>query len=391
MAVRQIVPQVHHVGVLDWDRRLFDKLIPLPHGTTYNSYIIQGSEKTAIIDTAYPQRADELLNNLKKLNLDKIDYIIANHGEQDHSGTAPELLRMYPDAKIVTNAKCITSIVDMLMVDRDKFIEVKEGDTLSLGDKTLQFMITPWVHWPDTMVTHLIEDKILFTCDFFGSHLATSKMFAIEHEVYEPAKRYYAEIMMPFRKQIQKHIARIEPMDLAIIAPSHGPLYNNPKFIIEAYKDWVSDEVKNEVIIPYVSMYESTEKLVLHLTDCLIERGVNVKPFNVTESDLGDFAVSAVDAATIVVGSSMVLAGAHPAIVPWVFMANAIRPKVKYAAIIGSYGWGGNMIDQIGGLMSNLKVEMLDNVIVKGHPREEDFEKVKLLADQIAERHKPLM
>lgn len=391
MAVRQITPAVIHVGVLDWDRRLFDKLIPLPQGTTYNSYVIKGSEKTALIDTAYPPKVDELFANLKKLELEKVDFIISNHGEQDHSGAIPELLKMYPEAKVVTNAKCINSIVDMLMVDRSHFIEVKEGDTISLGDKTLEFMITPWVHWPDTMVTLLKEDKILFTCDFFGSHLASSKLFAIEHEVYEPAKRYYAEIMMPFRTQIKKHIAKIEPLNVSMIAPSHGPLYNKPEFIINAYKDWVSDEVKNEVVIPYVSMYESTSKMVLHLTDQLMEKGVNVKPFNVTESDLGEFAVSLVDAATMVVGTSMVLAGAHPSIVPWIFMANAIRPKLKYMSIVGSYGWGGNMVDQIKSLTPQIKAEMLENVIFKGHPREEDYRNIEKLADLIAEKHKPLM
>ncbi|MCK5176111.1 MAG: MBL fold metallo-hydrolase, partial [Candidatus Aenigmarchaeota archaeon] len=196
MAVFQIKQDIYKVGAIDWDRRLFDQLIPLPHGTSYNSYLVKGSEKTVLIDTVYPPKLQELLSNLKKLNIDKLDYVVANHAEQDHSGSLPVILEMYPEAKILTNSKCKELLMGHLQISEDKIITVDGSTEILLGNKTLKFIIAPWVHWPDTMFTHIKEDKILFTCDFMGSHLATSDLF-VENEglVYELAKRYYAEIM----------------------------------------------------------------------------------------------------------------------------------------------------------------------------------------------------
>ncbi|MCK4224707.1 MAG: MBL fold metallo-hydrolase, partial [candidate division Zixibacteria bacterium] len=256
MVVRELKPNIYSVGAIDWDRRLFDELIPLPDGTSYNAYLIKGSEKTALLDTVDPVKEHELLENLKKLGVKSIDYIIAHHGEQDHSGAIPTILKAYLDAKVVTNPKCKVMLMDLLLIPDDKFITIEDGGTLSLGDKTLEFVYTPWVHWPETMVTYLREDKILFSCDFFGSHLATSDLFVTdEAQVYESAKRYYAEIMMPFQTPIRKNLEKMKDFDIEIIAPSHGPVYDRPNFILEAYKDWVSDRVKNEAVIPYISMH----------------------------------------------------------------------------------------------------------------------------------------
>jgi flavorubredoxin len=384
--MREIKKDIYYVGAVDWDRRLFDELIPLPDGTSYNAYLIKGSEKTALIDTVDPPMENVLIDNLKDV---KIDYIIAHHAEQDHSGALPRILEKYPDAKIVTNPKCKTILMDLLHIPDDKFITVNDGETLSLGDKTLEFIYAPWVHWPETMLTYLKEDKILFTCDFLGSHLATSDLFVIdESRVYESAKRYYAEIMMPFRKTIQKNLEKIKDLEIDIIAPSHGPLYDKPEFILDAYRDWSSDEVKNEVVIPYISMHGSTKEMIDYFVDALIERGITVKPFNLTKTDIGELAMALVDTATIVVGSPTVLVGPHPNVVYAVYLVNVLRPKVKFASIIGSYGWGGKMVEQIAGTLTNVKVEILDPVIVKGLPQKEDFKALDRLADQILDRHK---
>ncbi len=193
MAVRKLKDGIYSVGAIDWDRRLFDELIPLPDGTTYNAYIVKGEEKTALLDTVDPAKKDELIGNLKSLKVEKIDYIIAHHAEQDHSGTIPDILSLYPEAKVVTNSKCKGFLMDLLHIPEDKFIVVNDGDTLSLGGRTLKFIFTPWVHWPETMVTYLTPDNILFTCDFFGSHYASSYLFVKDKEkVLEDAKRYYA-------------------------------------------------------------------------------------------------------------------------------------------------------------------------------------------------------
>ena len=384
--MREIKRNVYYVGAIHWDRRLFDELIPLPDGTSYNAYLIKGSEKTALIDTVDPAMEDVLIKNLKDV---KIDYIIANHAEQDHSGALPRMLEKYPDAMIVTNPKCKSILMDLLHIPDNKFIEVKDGETLSLGDKTLKFIYAPWVHWPETMFTYLREDRILFPCDFLGSHLATSDLFVTdESKVYEAAKRYYAEIMMPFRTTIRKNLEKIKDLEIDIIAPSHGPLYDNPEFILNAYRDWSSEKVKNEVVIPYISMHGSTKIMIDYFVDALIKRGITVKPFNLTETDTGELAIALVDTATVVVGTPTVLTGAHPNVVYAVYLLNALRPKVKFVSIIGSYGWGGKMVEQITEMLTNLKIEILDPVIVKGLPEREDFEALDRLADEIKEKHR---
>jgi flavorubredoxin len=392
MAVREIKQNIYAVGSIDWDRRLFDELIPLPDGTSYNSYLIKGSEKIALIDAVDPTKRHELMANLEQLNINKIDYVISNHAEQDHSGSIPQILELYPDAKVVTNQKCKGMLMDLLLIPEDKFLTINDRETISLGNKTLEFILAPWVHWPETMFTYLKEDKILFTCDFLGSHLATSDLFVTdEARVYEAAKRYYAEIMMPFRTSIKKHLEVIKGMEVEIAAPSHGPVYQRPEFILSAYREWVSDEVKNEVIVPYISMHGSTEKLVNYFITALMKRDISVKPFNLTKTDIGHLAMALVDAATIVIASPTVLVGPHPLVVYAVYLVNALRPKLRFASVIGSYGWGGRMLEQIKGMTTNLKVEFIEPLIVKGYPREEDFKSLDKLADEILKKHKEVI
>lgn len=391
MPIRNLTIDVYAVGSIDWDRRLFDELIPLPEGTSYNSYLIKGSEKTVLIDAVDPTKEQELITNLRSLDLKKLDFIISNHTEQDHAGGIPTILALHPEAKVVTNPKCKELLKDHLLISEEKFIVVNDGEQLDLGNKTLEFILAPWVHWPDTMFTYLKEDKILFSCDFLGSHLATSDLMVTdEREVYFGAKRYYAEIMMPFRSQVRKHLERIKDLEISLIAPSHGPVYPRPEFIIDAYKDWSSDEVKNEVIIPYVSMHGSTAKMVDYFVEALINKGIKVKPFNLTKTDIGELAMSLVDAATLVVGSPTVLTGAHPAAVYAAYLTNALRPKLRFVSLIGSYGWGGKMVEQLSALISNLKVEVIEPVITKGYPKEDDFKSLDRLVDEIYKKHKEI-
>jgi flavorubredoxin len=391
MAAKKIKKDIYWVGAIDWDRRLFDELIPLPQGTSYNSYLIKGQEKTALIDTVDPTKEDDLLDNLDDLEIEHLDYIVVNHAEQDHSGAIPLMLELYSEAKIVTNEKCKKMLKDHLLVEEDRIITINDNDTLSLGGKTLRFIFAPWVHWPETMLTYLEEDKILFSCDLFGAHLAESNLWVDnESKVYFSAKRYYAEIMMPFRNNIKKYLERLKELEIKTIAPSHGQIYSHPEFILSAYREWISDEVENEVIIPYVSMHGSVEEMVYILSEELMKNGITVKPFNLSRTDIGELAVALVDAATIVIGSPTVLAGAHPQVVSAVYLANALRPKLRYASVIGSYGWGGKMLENISAMIGNLKVEVLSPVIIKGYPKEEDYNSLIRLAGEITEKHKNL-
>ena len=389
MKPREMKHGIYFVGAVDWDRRLFDSLIPLPDGTSYNSYLIKGSEKTALIDTVDPTMEPVLVNHLDELKVKNIDYVIANHAEQDHSGSIPRVLEKYPEAKLVCTPRCKGMLIDLLLVAEDRFITVEDKETISLGNRTLEFIHAPWVHWPETMLTYLREDKILFPCDFFGSHLATSNLYVTdEGQVYEAAKRYYAEIMMPFRTNIQKNLEKIKDYPIDIIAPSHGPMYDKPEFIIKAHRDWAFGEPKNIVILPYISMHGSTRRMVAYFVEALAQRGVTVKQFDLTVTDLGKLAMSLVDAATIVIGTPTVLAGPHPGAVYAAYLANAIRANVKFASIIGSYGWGGKTVEQLVAMIPNLKVELLPTVIIKGYPREADFGALDNLAETIAQKHK---
>jgi flavorubredoxin len=389
MVSREITRGIYWVGAFDFDRRIFDELIPLPDGTSYNSYLIRGSEKTALIDTVDPTKEEELILNIIKLGVDRIDYVVINHAEQDHSGALPMLLEMCPQVKVVTNEKCRDLLVALLQIPPGSVQLIKDGETLSLGDRTLRFFMTPWTHWPETQITFLQEDKILFPCDLFGFHMASSGLYVTdEAAAYRSAKRYYAEIMMPFRNSIKGYVEMARGLDPAMIAPSHGPIHRNPKFILDAYADWVSDDVKNEVVIPYVSMHGSTQKMVELLTGALIERGIGVKPFNLTHTDIGELALSLVDAATIVVATPTVLFGPHPQIINATYLANLLKPKVRFASVIGSFGWGGKSAETIVKMLDHVKVEVLEPVVIKGMPDEAAVVALNRLADDILKKHR---
>jgi len=386
MKTRQIKPKVDWVGAIDWDRRLFDALIPLPDGTSYNAYLVQGSQKVTLIDTVDPSMTDVLMAYLE--NVPVIDYVIANHAEQDHSGSIPQVLARYPHAKVVATPKGRDLLVALLLIPEDRFITVSDGETLPLGDKTLEFIHAPWVHWPETMLTYLQEDKILFPCDFFGSHLATTDLYvADEGQVYEAAKRYFAEIMMPFRTSIEKHLEKLNGYKIDVIAPSHGPIYDKPSFILEAYRSWVFDPPRNMVVLPYISMHGSTQKMVEYFAGALADRGVRVKQFNLAATDIGKLAMALVDAGTMVIGTPTVLVGPHPNVAYAAFLANALRPRLQFISVIGSYGWGSKAVEQLTGIIPNLKAEVLAPVLSKGFPGEEDFKALDNLASTIAEKH----
>lgn len=391
MKFQEIKNNIFYCGLNDCDRRIFDELIPLEHGTSYNSYLVKGSEKTAIIDTMYPPKTKEYMKRLFDNQVGKVDYIIANHGEQDHSGSIPALLEKYPNAIVLTNPKVAENIKNMLFVPAERIREIADGEEVSLGDKTLKFIFAPGVHWPDTMFTYIKEDNVLCTCDFLGAHYTFSDVFAQESkELEHSAKRYYAEIMMPFRMMCQRYTKMIKEMNVDMILPSHGPVYKNPSFILDLYTDWTSETPKNLVVMPYVSMYESTKEMVDHLSDKLEAKGVKTFKFDIVDGDLGDLAMSLVDAATIVMGTSMVLAGPHPMAVNVAYLAAVLRPKAKFASIIGSYGWGGKLFDVILNMLSPLKLDLIDPIQVKGKPTGETFLELDKMADAIVEKHKSI-
>ena len=389
MKAREIRPGIEWMGAIDWDRRLFDELIPLPDGTSYNAYLVRGSEKTVLIDTADPAKSDAILAQLA--DVDRVDYLIIQHVEQDHSGSVPLILEKYPDVQIISSLKAKPMIADHLGISEDRVQAVEDGETLSLGNWMFEFIHAPWVHWPETMLTYLREEKTLFTCDLFGSHLATDDLFSEDgSHVYESAKRYYAEIMMPFATLIKGHLEKLEPLDIEMIAPSHGPVHNKPTWILDAYHHWTHDEPKNLVLIPYTSMHGSTALMVEHMIEALNERGVHVHSFNMSKTDLGEYAIHLVDAATVLFATPTVLVGPHPSIVFTAYLTAALRPKAQNAAVIGSYGWAGKAAEKTKELCGSLKVEWMEPVFTKGLPTQGTYNVLDKLADEIAARHKGL-
>jgi flavorubredoxin len=386
MRPREIKPGVYYVGAVDWDRRLFDALIPLPEGTSYNAYLVTGSEKTVLFDTVDPSKTRVILEYLKGTS--RLDYIVIQHAEQDHSGSLPEVMSRYPDAKVLCSPKAIDLLSTHLHIPAEALTAVGDGEELSLGDKTLRFLHTPWVHWPETMSTYLVEDRMLLSCDLFGSHLATSELFGREEEVLPAAKRYFAEIMMPLRAAVRKNLEKVEGLKIDAIGPSHGPLYPRPHAILEAYREWVDGPPRNLVVIPYVTMHGSTLALVDRLTDGLAAAGVRVERFDLSSVDLGRLAAALVDAATLVVATPTVLTNPHPAMVSALHLIGALRPKVRYQALLASYGWGTNVVEVVTSLTGALKAETIDTFLVKGAPRAEDLERVDEIAEAIAAKHR---
>ena len=386
MKARVITERVEWLGAVDWDRRLFDSFIHLPDGTSYNAYLVEGSEKVALIDAVDPDLQETFLRQLA--GIERIDYVVSHHAEQDHSGTIPLVLERYPEAVVLATSKAKAILMDHLDIAEERFQVVADGESISLGDRTLRFLHMPWVHWPDTMVTWLEEERILFTCDLFGSHIASTELYDVdEARVFAAAKRYFAEIMHPYRALVRRHLGRLGELDIAMIAPSHGPVYRRPAYILDAYASWASDTPTNMVLLPYVSMHGSTRLLVDRLTAELADRGVAVERFDLTVTDVGQLAVRLVDAGTIVFGTPTFLNGPHPHVATAAYFCNLLKPKAKRISVIGSYGWAGKAVKLLAEMVPSAKAQLLDPVMAKGHPSAEDFEAIDRLAETIAEEH----
>ncbi len=390
MGTIEIAPNVYWVGVKHHNRRLFDGLIPLPHGTSYNAYLVIGSDKVALIDTVNPGFEDELLAKVAQhADPAKIDYVVMNHAEPDHANALNAVLDVAKNAKLVAGAKGKEAAMMYFDVDPGRVMVVDESSSIDLGGKTLKFVDAPWLHWPETIFTYLVEDKMLFPCDFFGSHVAFGHFYADEfgnEATLDMAKLYYAEIMMPFRKPGMNAIEKVKKLDLKMIAPSHGLIYRDPKLILDEYTRWEGEELKKKVLVVYVSMWGSTERMVKALVEALVKKGIEVQLYDLTVTDIGLVAKDLVDSSVLVVGAPTVLGGVHPVAAYAALLAKTLRAPTKYAAVLTSHGWSGGAVNQIQELIKGMKVEVLGIVDVKGPPKEAEFAKVLELADKIAEK-----
>jgi anaerobic nitric oxide reductase flavorubredoxin len=341
---------VNWVGVVDWNIRDFHGYITR-RGSTYNAYLIS-DEKTALVDTVKAAFCNELVEHIAELtSLEKIDYIIVNHVEMDHSSSLPTIAKLCKNAKIFSSSRGKEELIKHYGSEFERVETVKSGDTLKLGKKTLTFLEAPMLHWPDSMFTYLVEDKILMPNDAFGQHLASSERFDDEVDpqvLMEEAVTYYANILTPFSplivKKIQEVVAAKIPID--IIAPSHGIIWRkDPMKIVNAYMDWCTGKtMKQKVVIVFDTMWGSTDKMARAIADGVASEGVEVKLLKLRATDNTDIVTEIVDAKVVLVGSPTLNNGMFPTLGSFLTYICGLKPKGKLWGFFGSYGWGGGAV-----------------------------------------------
>jgi len=383
--VWEISDHVYWVGARDWNRRVFDALIPLPQGTTYNAYVVRGKKKTALVDTVNPGFEEELAARINQvMDQEALDYVIMNHAEPDHAGAIPQVMKLNGGATLVTTEKGAKMAEVYYGVQQDRVLVVRDGDTLDLGGKTLRFIEAPWQHWPETMFTYLVENKVLFPCDFLGFHTAYG-LYDDQVEEFVPfAQRYFGEILMPFRKMGQKALEKIEGLHIELIAPSHGPIHRNPEWILDLYRQWTAGETLEKVVVVYVTMWQSTEAMIKAMVESLLAEGLEVSLHNLVYADLGDVARDLVDSRGIVLGTPTVLGGMHPLAIYAAHVVKALRPPLKYGVVLSSYGWGGGAVKQAAEILEPTKIEVVGAVEINGPPTDEAYEEIAELGRQLA-------
>jgi len=341
---------VNWVGVVDWNIRDFHGYITR-RGSSYNAYLIQ-DEKTALIDTVKAPFANELVEHIKEHTpLEKIDYIIVNHVEMDHSSSLPVVAKLAPQAKIYSTARGKEELIKHFGQEFERVEIVKSGDKIELGKKTLTFLEAPMLHWPDSMFTYIIEDKILLPNDAFGQHLASSGRFDDEVDekiLMEEAVTYYANILTPFSPLIVRKIQEVVAMKLPIdiIGPSHGIIWRkDPMKIVNAYMDWCTGKVvKNKAVVVFDTMWGSTDKMARAIGEGIANQGVDVKLLKLRATDNTDIVTEIVDAKAVVVGSPTLNNGMFPSMGQFLTYEGGLKPKGKAWYFFGSYGWGGGAV-----------------------------------------------
>lgn len=380
----EIAKGVYAVGSKDWNRQVFDAFIPTPNGTSYNSYLVKGTSKTALIDTVAYGFENELAAKIAQLtDLSALDYLIMNHAEPDHA-TAIPLIMKSSKAMLITSEKGAGMASRFYGMAAERIHTVKDGDTIDLGVRTLRFIEAPWTHWPETIWTYLVEDRLLFSCDFFGAHSAHGIYADDVDDIIHLAKSYFAEIMMPFRTFAKRAMDKISGLELFMIAPSHGPVYKNPNRIIDEYRRWVAGETRLKAIIAYVTMWNSTEMLAKAMYDALLSCNIEVKIYNLALDGLNDLAADIVDSRAIVVGTPTVLSSMHPVASNALNIIKMLKPPLKYGAILASFGWGKGAVKAATEFFEGAKIEMVGAVEVNGPPLDYDFQRIAELARQLA-------
>jgi len=382
------------VGVVDWNIRDFHGYVT-NRGSTYNAYLIQ-DEKTALIDTVKNSFADELVMKISELtSFEKIDYIIINHVEMDHSSSLPVVAKLAKNAKIYASQRGKEALIDHYGPDFEQVETVKTGDELKVGKKTLRFVEAPMLHWPDSMFTYLVEDKILMPNDAFGQHLASSERFddeVDEHVVMEEATMYYSNILMPLAPLITRKIQDVVAMKIPIemIAPSHGIIWRkDPVKIINAYLNWSAGTSKNKVVIVFDTMWHSTDKMARAIADGIASEGIDVKLLKLRSYAISEAMTEILDAKAVLVGSPTLNNLMFPTLSSFLTYASGLKPKGKLWGFFGSYGWGGGAVRSMIKVAKEAGFEVYEpGLEIKYVPDNDDLKKCLEFGQQIAQKIK---
>jgi flavorubredoxin len=372
---------IYWVGAVDWNVRDFHGY-SLPKGTTYNAYLVM-DEKITLFDTVKKPFVNDLICNISRIvDPKKIDYLVVNHVEMDHSGAVPEIVNLVQPEKVFCSAMGKSTLIDHYHREDLPFEVVDTGKTINLGSRTVQFIETRMLHWPDSMLSYLKEDRLLISSDGFGQHWATSQRFDDEvdiHELLFHAARYYANILLLFSPLVQKLLANVQKMGLEIdtIAPDHGLIWrSHPGKIIEAYDTWSKQKAANKAVVIYDTMWHSTEKMALAIADGLAQEGIEVKILNLKLNHRSDVMTEILDAKAIILGSSTLNNGILPLMADFLCYMKGLRPAGKIGFAFGSYGWSGEAVKVMTEALEAMKVKLVDGGMkVKFAPTHDDLKK----------------
>ncbi|MGB8216504.1 MAG: FprA family A-type flavoprotein [Candidatus Methanoperedens sp.] len=393
MAKIELTKGVYWVGVVDWNLRDFHGYTT-PRGGTYNAYLIV-DDKIALVDTVKHAFAGEMIERIREIiDPSKIDYVVSNHVEMDHSGSLPEIMKIAVNAQVIATEKGKEGLLRHYRTNWN-FRTVKTGDELALGKKTLFFITAPMLHWPDSMFTYLKEDKILLSNDGFGQHLASSFRFdenicsLIGYDcdtVMDEAAKYYANILMPFAGIILKKIEEIQKLGIEIkmIAPSHGMIWTDPGKIIDAYLKWANGVSKKKVLIIYDTMWNSTEIMANEILRGVADSGVEAALFHLRKNDWSEIVKEVLESRAVIIGSPTLNNGMFPTVGGFLTYLMGLRPKNKLWATFGSYGWAGGAVKAVNEKLKSSGYEPIESLEVNFRPDEADLGKCYALGQKIA-------
>ncbi|MCZ7381762.1 MAG: FprA family A-type flavoprotein [Candidatus Methanoperedens sp.] len=397
MAKIELTNGVYWVGVVDWNLRDFHGYTT-PRGGTYNAYLIV-DDKIALVDTVKHAFAGEMIERIREIiDPSKIDYIVSNHVEMDHSGSLPEIMKIAVNAQVIATEKGKEGLLRHYRTNWN-FRTVKTGDELALGKKTLFFITAPMLHWPDSMFTYLKEDKILLSNDGFGQHLASSFRFdedvcsLLGYEcdtVMDEAAKYYANILMPFAGIILKKIEELQKLGIEIkmIAPSHGMIWTNPGKIIDAYLKWANGVSKQKVLVIYDTMWNSTEIMANEILRGAADSGVEAALFHLRKNEWSEIVKEVLEARAVIIGSPTLNNGMFPTVGGFLTYLMGLRPKNKLWATFGSYGWAGGAVKAVNEKLKTSGYEPIESLEVNFRPDEADLGKCYALGQKIASQVK---